>query len=204
MGMEAESSTPIDKPKRKPGRPRKNPEMLARDEKKLKAGQKRQSEKDKRAKTISPYTGKPLHPSEEMPEPGKKGRPRARFDLSKVEKLASIGCTHDEIAVFFDTTTETLKRRKHKWEDFCSAIEKGKTNFHMSLRRQQWKQAQDGNVTMLIWLGKNCLGQRDKKEIKADIEVSRERELARKAIEKDPALLDSLFPSLFEGVCDQE
>jgi len=29
----------------------------------------------------------------------------------------------------------------------------------------QWKSAQNGNVTMQIWLGKNMLGQRDHNEI---------------------------------------
>jgi len=31
-----------------------------------------------------------------------------------------------------------------------------------SLRRNQWKLAQDGNATMLVWLGKNMLDQTDK------------------------------------------
>lgn len=34
-----------------------------------------------------------------------------------------------------------------------------------SLRRMQFKSAEDGNVTMQIWLGKQMLGQRDKSEI---------------------------------------
>jgi hypothetical protein len=201
--MKNESTEELAKPKRGPGRPRKNPEMLARDEKKLNVGKKRQARKDKRAKAVSPYTGKSLHPSEALPESGEAGRPREKFSLSTVEKLASIGCTHEEIAIFFDTTPETLKRRKREWDDFCLALERGKNNFHMSIRRQQWQQAREGNVTMLIWLGKNCLGQSDKREIKADVTVDqRERELARKAIEKDPELLDKLFPSLFEDTCD--
>jgi hypothetical protein len=35
----------------------------------------------------------------------------------------------------------------------------------MSLRRLQWKKAQEGNTTMLIWLGKQYLGQSDKQEL---------------------------------------
>ena len=34
----------------------------------------------------------------------------------------------------------------------------------MSLRRQQFKSAEAGNVTMQIWLGKQYLGQTDKVE----------------------------------------
>ncbi len=35
----------------------------------------------------------------------------------------------------------------------------------MSLRRLQWKAAKENNVTMLIWLGKQYLGQTDKQEV---------------------------------------
>jgi hypothetical protein len=34
-----------------------------------------------------------------------------------------------------------------------------------SLRRMQFKAAEDGNVTMLIWLGKQFLGQKDQRHI---------------------------------------
>jgi hypothetical protein len=34
----------------------------------------------------------------------------------------------------------------------------------MSLRRMQWEKAQTGNTTMLIWLGKQMLGQKDRLE----------------------------------------
>ena len=31
----------------------------------------------------------------------------------------------------------------------------------IELRKKQWKVAMEGNVQMLIWLGKNILGQKD-------------------------------------------
>jgi hypothetical protein len=34
-----------------------------------------------------------------------------------------------------------------------------------ALRRRQFQSAMDGNPTMLIWLGKNWLGQTDKQEV---------------------------------------
>lgn len=33
-----------------------------------------------------------------------------------------------------------------------------------SLRRMQWSKAKEGNVTMMIWLGKQVLGQKDRVE----------------------------------------
>jgi hypothetical protein len=34
----------------------------------------------------------------------------------------------------------------------------------MSLRRMQWQAAENGNPTMLVWLGKQYLNQKDKAE----------------------------------------
>ena len=36
----------------------------------------------------------------------------------------------------------------------------------IDLRKKQWEVAMDGNVQMLIWLGKQYLGQRDTPETK--------------------------------------
>tara|TARA_Y100001963_G_C6497774_1_gene316461 strand:- start:167 stop:364 length:198 start_codon:yes stop_codon:yes gene_type:complete len=36
----------------------------------------------------------------------------------------------------------------------------------IELRKKQWEVAMDGNVQMLIWLGKQYLGQRDTPETK--------------------------------------
>jgi len=38
-----------------------------------------------------------------------------------------------------------------------------------SLRRTQWKAATGGNSTMMVWLGKNVLGQTDKQEIEHNV-----------------------------------
>ena len=53
-------------------------------------------------------------------------------------------------------STDTLKRN---YED---VINQGKTLGKVALRRAQWKNAiEKNNVTMQIWLGKQCLGQSD-------------------------------------------
>lgn len=49
----------------------------------------------------------------------------------------------------------------------------------MSLRRAQMKLAESGNATMLIWCGKQYLGQTDKVEIDHRIASDIESELAR-------------------------
>ncbi len=39
----------------------------------------------------------------------------------------------------------------------------------MSLKRKQWEMAMGGNITMLIWLGKQNLGQTDKVEQRTNL-----------------------------------
>ena len=70
-----------------------------------------------------------------------------------VYKLAAMGCTDSEIARWFDLSESTLKY------NFSDIIAKGREQLKQSLRRSQIKLALSGNATMLIWLGKNILGQ---------------------------------------------
>jgi len=105
----------------------------------------------------------------------RKGRPKIEFDLEQVERLAMLQCTYEELAAFFDCSVDTIGRRMEDDPDFCGAYKRGLEKGKMSLRRYQWRAAESGNVTMLIWLGKQHLGQTDKQDIKhsgeVDIEV---------------------------------
>lgn len=68
---------------------------------------------------------------------------------------ASLGCTDQEIANWFMIPVNTLKY------NFAEYMEKGRTELKHKLRRAQTAVALGGNPTMLIWLGKNLLGQSD-------------------------------------------
>lgn len=94
-------------------------------------------------------------------------RPKKKIDYVTVEKLANIQCTQEEISNFLGISTRTLQ----KDEEFLRIYKKGLDNGKMSLRRWQYKKAQDGNVSMLIWLGKQYLGQTDKVENKDTHEI---------------------------------
>jgi len=93
-----------------------------------------------------------------MEEKKKVGRPKIEINEDQLEKLSSILCTMEEMASFFSCSVDTLER------NFADTIKKGKDKGRMSLRRLQFEKAQSGNTTMLIWLGKQLLGQRDKIE----------------------------------------
>lgn len=89
------------------------------------------------------------------------GRPKIEINWEDVRKLSLLQCTQNEIASFLGVSVDTLLRRK----EFCELHKKGMEEGRMSLRRLQWKKAQEGNTTMLIWLGKQYLGQSDKQEL---------------------------------------
>lgn len=92
------------------------------------------------------------------------GRPPKVLDAAAAFKLGLLGCTDAEIAAFHEVSTELVRQRKHSDPEFLAALEKGRSAIKMSLRRKQIRLALKGNVTMLVWLGKQLLGQSDKFE----------------------------------------
>lgn len=78
------------------------------------------------------------------------------IDEEKLRLLASFGLTLPELSAVLEADPTTISKRYH------DALEDGWALRNGSLRRKQFELAMKGNVTMLIWLGKNCLGQTDK------------------------------------------
>jgi len=101
------------------------------------------------------------------------GRPRIEItndEWQKIIGLIRIQCTAEEICGIYGFSEDTLSRRiaETDWLEASSFAELYKKHQHegkASLRRAQWKAATDGNATMLVWLGKNMLGQTDKQDI---------------------------------------
>lgn len=94
------------------------------------------------------------------------GRPVIEFDWDAFDRLCMLHCTAVEIAAYFDCSVDTVERRvKEKYgltfaEVFNIKSGKGK----VSLRRKQYEVAMSGDRAMLIWIGKNWLGQSEPKE----------------------------------------
>lgn len=113
-------------------------------------------------------------------------RPQKTATLTEdqIERLASVGCTDDEIAALAGLSETEIKR------SFGPLLKSGRANLRDRLRTAQVRKAlghhyekedDDGNIevyttppdnTMLIWLGKQYLGQRDKTE-NTTIDVSK-------------------------------
>lgn len=84
-----------------------------------------------------------------------------KFDLVEVEKVCQLHPTDEELAAYLGCSPATIKRRKAADPDFQAAYENGRGKARLSLRRAQIEKATNGDSTMLIWLGKQLLGQRD-------------------------------------------
>ena len=88
------------------------------------------------------------------------GRPKKyNIDTEQVEKLAGLGCTNTEIGSFFGCSPDLIEK------SYSEFLVKGRDKGKIRLRQLQFKAAEKGNVTMLIWLGKQVLGQTDKQEV---------------------------------------
>jgi len=89
------------------------------------------------------------------------------IDWKKVENALMAGANGTEICAFLGISFDTLARKVEKeynlpFADF-KAAKRAKGN--SLLRVKQFDTALTGSVPMQIWLGKNRLGQTDKKEI---------------------------------------
>jgi len=91
------------------------------------------------------------------------GRPQKPIDWDLVEKAIGAGCEGVEIAAHLGIHPNTLYERtvaEHgiTFSEYLSTKrEKGES----ILRMKQFQVAMNGNVTMLIWLGKQRLGQKE-------------------------------------------
>jgi len=100
-------------------------------------------------------------------------RPRKELNWNELDKLCAIHATRKEIADWFEVSEDTIERRCQEefGISFASYYDQKAVNGKMSLRRKQYEQAMGGNTTMLLWLGKQYLGQSDKQETTLDSKI---------------------------------
>lgn len=96
----------------------------------------------------------------------KGGRPRLEMseeDFKKLISMARIHCTAEECAAVLGVSPDTVDRRlkERGFAGFADFYSRYTAEGRASIRRMQWKAAEAGNVSALIWLGKQLLGQRD-------------------------------------------
>jgi len=88
------------------------------------------------------------------------------IDFATLSKLCAMHCTGEEcasiLAMDYDTLNRRLKEEGHK--GFTDYYRLNSAKGKMSLRQMQLKIALSGNVAMLMFLGKQYLGQAEKVE----------------------------------------
>jgi hypothetical protein len=95
--------------------------------------------------------------------PQKRGPKPIEIDWDHFKKLCRLQCTLPEIASFFDCSEDTVENRcksEHGMK-FSELFAQYSAYGRLSLRRWQFKKAAEGNVAMMIWLGKQYLGQKE-------------------------------------------
>lgn len=100
------------------------------------------------------------------------------LDLDDLEKLAAMNCTQDEAAAWFGIGLRTFARKLEQ-RQYREVWEYGRGKGRVSIRRLQLEAARRGNVVMLIWLGKQLLGQRDRQEVTVVTVDAVDAEIAR-------------------------
>ena len=91
------------------------------------------------------------------------GRPPRDFDPKIFEELCFIQCTNSELESVLRCNVDSLDYwcTRHYGEPFRACYKRFSEGGKSSLRRAQIRTALKGNATLLIWLGKTMLGQRD-------------------------------------------
>ncbi len=110
------------------------------------------------------------------------GRKPTKIDWEKVDEYLKAQCSGAAIAGILGIHDNTLYMRckTDNNVDFVTYAAQKRGEGKEMLRRKQFDKALAGNVVMMIWLGKQYLGQSDKtetmtKELPVDVEaVSRE------------------------------
>ena len=102
------------------------------------------------------------------------GRPKSVFNEKELKYLCSIHCTLEEIAGFFQMNKRVLSNKIKEeygitWTEF---YERNSQGSKVSLRRRQIQAAMEGDTKMLVFLGKNMLGQKEKVEFDGEVKVN--------------------------------
>lgn len=98
-------------------------------------------------------------------------RPKANIDWNKVDRMLEAGCDGTEVAATIGIHPDTLYRaceRENKI-GFADYLATKRASGDRLLKVKQFEIAMTGDKTMLVWLGKQRLGQSEKSEIKNDV-----------------------------------
>ncbi len=110
----------------------------------------------------------------------KLGAPEKEFNWKLLDSVLQFGARLIDCSDMLELSDDTIQRRIKKEHDctFSEYRNRKMSKMRMKLLQKQYDVAMKGNVSMLIWLGKNHLGQSDK--IDENIKSTHKVELAYK------------------------
>ena len=85
------------------------------------------------------------------------GKPKIQLDADDIRELASEGNTITDVASLLGVSESVISDN----EEYRQAYDLGICDMRATLRHAQFQSAKSGNTSMLIWLGKVILGQRE-------------------------------------------
>lgn len=99
-----------------------------------------------------------------------KGRKKAVINWDIVDENLQAGCNGVSIAKLLGVHEDTLYKacERDKKMAFSAYSQQKRIEGNDLLLKRQFEVALNGNISMLIWLGKQRLNQTDKQEIKQD------------------------------------
>jgi hypothetical protein len=102
-------------------------------------------------------------------------RPKANIDWKEAARLAQAGCKGTQIAAYFGCDDETLYNRCKADLNmgFSEFLHQNRSHGDALLLAKQFESAlKDKDRGMLIWLGKQRLDQKDKKDVENKTEIT--------------------------------
>ncbi len=121
-------------------------------------------------KPLPAYTPKQQRAPQPKPEPigikannypqyyDHSGKPRIQLsdeESGQLKGMITVGCPMEECAAILGVSKDTLER------NYMDVIKATRLIRNAKVRRKQYDMAMDGNTGMLVWLGKQWLGQSD-------------------------------------------
>ena len=102
---------------------------------------------------------------------------KVNLDLDDIRELASEGNTMSDVATLLGVADSVISETA----EYRQAYELGLCDMRATLRHSQFQSAKSGNTTMLVWLGKVILGQ--KEETVSTLKFEREDDELTKSLQ---------------------
>lgn len=133
-------------------------------------------------------------------------RKKTKINLAQLSRISELFATVTDAAYILGISRKTLHQKMNTDKGVRSAWEGGRAKIRCALRKKQLSEALNGNTAMLIFLGKNYLGQADKKETKTTISDNAQNENKTLPIDvlvsKSKAVISAIEEELGYGTGD--